>query len=147
MIFIKVFKLKSKQLKNENNELIHAVDYDISWYQDNNKSEGGWTLERIYLNQPCLAGASNWKASTELLGGTPCQINSIANAANDTEKPKLIRAFPDSLNRVRLFFNKKINQNTVENITNYTLSENLTITNAILEFPNANTVLLTLTES
>jgi hypothetical protein len=135
------------QLKNANNELIDAVDYDISWYQDNNKSEGGWTLERIYLNQPCLVGATNWKASTKLLGGTPCKINAIANAENDTEKSKLIRAFPDSPNRVRLFFNKKLNQNTVENITNYTLSENLTIANAILEFPNANTVLLTLNEN
>jgi hypothetical protein len=135
------------QLKNEKNELIDAVDYDISWYQDNNKNEGGWTLERIFTNQPCSVGFENWAASTMILGGTPCQINSIANIENDTEKPILIRVFPDSLNQIRLLFNEKLSQNTAENIANYTLSENLTITNAILEFPNANTVLLTLNEN
>jgi hypothetical protein len=134
------------QLKNANNELLDAIKYDISWYQDNNKSEGGWTLERIFTNQPCSIGFENWAASTAILGGTPCRINSIANPENDTEKPTLIRAFPDSLNRLRLFFNEKLDQNTAENIANYTLSENLIITNATLEFPNANTVLLTLNE-
>jgi hypothetical protein len=135
------------QLKNANNELIDAVEYDISWYQDNNKSDGGWTLERIFINQPCLIGFENWTASTRILGGTPCQTNSVVETENDVEMPKILRAFPDSLNRIRLFFSERVDQNTAEDITNYTFSENLTITNATLEFPNANTVLLILNEN
>src|SRR5215831_10245016 len=33
--------------------LIHAVDYNTSWYRDDIKSNGGWTLEMIDTRYPC----------------------------------------------------------------------------------------------
>lgn len=135
---------ESLQLKNENDELIDAVEYNNNWYQNTNKNEGGWTLERIFSNQPCLVGVENWSVSNALIGGTPGKINSITNTENDSNTPKLYRAFPENSTNIRLYFSKKLDQNTAENITNYTLSDNLIITNATLEFPNANTVLLEL---
>lgn len=135
---------ESLELKNENDELIDAVEYNNNWYQNNNKNEGGWTLERIFSNQPCLVGVENWSVSNALIGGTPGKINSITNTENDSNTPKLYRAFPENSTNIRLYFSEKLDQNTAENITNYTLSDNLIITNATLEFPNANTVLLEL---
>ena len=36
----------------------------LSWYQNEVKKDGGWTLEMIDTKSPC-AGISNWKASTD----------------------------------------------------------------------------------
>ena len=60
--------------------VIHAVNYDISWYQNELKKDGGWTLEMIDTKNPC-SGFTNWKASVDLKGGTPGKKNSV-DAAN-----------------------------------------------------------------
>src|SRR5437868_13230053 len=39
-------------LKNGNGKIIHAVAYDISWYQNELKKDGGWTLEMIDTKNP-----------------------------------------------------------------------------------------------
>ena len=46
-----------------NGTTIHAVAYSGTWYQNELKKEGGWSLEMIDTKSPC-AGISNWKAST-----------------------------------------------------------------------------------
>ncbi|MFK7949752.1 MAG: lamin tail domain-containing protein [Saprospiraceae bacterium] len=135
------------QLKNENDDLIDAVEYSSSWYQDSDKDDGGWTLERIYPNQPCLVGVDNWIVSEDLSGGTPAAENSVASANVDTESPILVRVFPESDTEIRLYFNKKLELNTAEDINNYRLSNGLNAMSAILEFPNQNTVLLMLSGS
>ena len=56
--------------------IVHAVDYDDSWYRDDSKSEGGWSLELINDNEPC-AFRENWTASRSMIGGTPAERNSI----------------------------------------------------------------------
>ncbi|HEY4156101.1 MAG TPA: lamin tail domain-containing protein, partial [Puia sp.] len=56
--------------------VIHAVQYDKSWYHNELKSDGGWTLEMIDLKNPC-SGFSNWTASSGANGGTPGKPNSV----------------------------------------------------------------------
>lgn len=56
--------------------IVHAVDYDDSWYRDNSKSEGGWSLELINETEPC-AFRENWTSSQSMIGGTPAERNSI----------------------------------------------------------------------
>ncbi len=131
------------QIRNENNELIDAVEYDDNWY-GTDKDNGGWTLERIFINQPCLSGSENWSASENLIGGTPGTENSIVQFENDEIAPILLDAFPDSINRIRLIFNEQLDINTAENSANYSIDNNVNITNVTLEFPNNNTVLLEL---
>jgi len=57
-------------------EMIDQVAYSPRWH-DPSKDEGGFSLERKDLNQPCLLGQDNWGSSTSLSGGTPGQLNSI----------------------------------------------------------------------
>lgn len=57
------------------NEVIDQVNYSDRWYEDANKADGGWSLERINPNDIC-GSASNWRESDASMGGTPGQENS-----------------------------------------------------------------------
>lgn len=63
-------------LRNPEGNLISTISYKESWYKDEDKSEGGWSLEQIDPYNPC-AGAGNWKASMNIQGGTPGSVNSV----------------------------------------------------------------------
>jgi hypothetical protein len=63
-------------LSNEMGELIHGLYYSEKWYQDDEKSEGGWSLEQLNPYNPCIID-DNWRASSESKGGTPGAINSV----------------------------------------------------------------------
>jgi hypothetical protein len=71
-------------LKNADGQLIHQVAYTDKWYKDPAKSTGGYSLEMIDYNQPCLTEA-NWRACIDAKGGTPGKINSVkASLPRDT---------------------------------------------------------------
>jgi hypothetical protein len=53
------------------------LEYDLSWYKDDVKSEGGWSMEMIDADNPCLM-EENWTASVNADGGTPGKVNSVA---------------------------------------------------------------------
>jgi len=83
--------------------LIHAVDYELSWYGNNPKKDGGWSLELVDLQHPC-AGAKGWKPSIDPRGGTPGMVNSVAAQVVDAEGPRLLRTYStDSLTVIALF--------------------------------------------
>ncbi len=60
-----------------NGQTIDQVNYTPSWHEPS-KDDGGYSLERRDLNQPCLLGQANWSSSASLSGGTPGAANSIA---------------------------------------------------------------------
>jgi hypothetical protein len=78
-------------LRSKEGVTIHSVSYDISWYKNDVKSDGGWTLEMIDTKNPCN-GANNWKASTDVRGGTPGTKNSVDGNNPDNVAPALLRA-------------------------------------------------------
>ena len=73
-------------LKDDSGNVIDSLYYDLSWYEDVVKDDGGWTLERKHLDAPC-SGKRNWSASTNILGGTPGLQNSIWTNVNDATGP------------------------------------------------------------
>ena len=90
-------------LKNAQNEIIHSVSYSDSWYQNPLKKQGGWTLEMIDTKNPC-SGWSNWKASSDMSGGTPGKKNAVEAVNIDNWSPRLLRAYAiDSLQLVLVF--------------------------------------------
>ena len=87
--------------------LIHAVSYSKTFYHDNNRSGGGWSLEMTDTNNPFNAPEA-WRASIDPSGGTPGRINSIEIAAPDNSCPQIIAAFPVAANMVRIIFEESI---------------------------------------
>lgn len=74
-------------LYDNHNKLVDALKYSDSWYRDQVKRGGGWSLERIDAYKSC--GAINWRASESENGGTPGTTNSIASDLEVTVKTKI----------------------------------------------------------
>ena len=85
--------------------LVDRVVYEQSWYSSSQKSQGGWSLERIDLQNPCL-GAANWSAAVAYSGGTPGGQNSIATVKPDLTGPKLLQAYAIDSLTIQLVFNE-----------------------------------------
>ena len=83
--------------------LMHAVSYDVSWYGNTLKADGGWSLEMIDPRFPCM-DSKNWTASRDPSGGSPGQTNSVHGEATDIDPPQFTRTYAkDSLTLVAVF--------------------------------------------
>lgn len=127
-------------LKNPGGQIVDAIRYDLTWYQDFSKASGGWTLERINPNAPCTF-ANNWQASLNTSGGTPGRENSGFAPADDQQGPDLLRLFPASENSLLLSFDKSLDLTAVLNTANYEI-EGLEVIAALPIAPLYNDVLL-----
>ena len=78
-------------LLTDEDRLIHAIQYEKSWFGNELKASGGWSLEMIDENNPCT-GKLNWTASGSPNGGTPGSVNSMVAANPDEQAPGLLRA-------------------------------------------------------
>jgi len=105
-------------LQNTKGEIISAVTYCDTWYKNDYKAEGGWSLEQIDPANPC-GGKGNWTASVNISGGTPGQANSVKNENPDNSPPRLVRAATLSDSTVRLFFSKPLHPGTKEAPSDY----------------------------
>lgn len=76
-------------LQDANEVVIDQLSYDLSWYQDEAKEDGGYTLEQINPFASCV-NPSNWRGSNDVLGGTPSAQNSVFDDTPDTEGPSLV---------------------------------------------------------
>jgi len=128
-------------LKASNGKTIHAVSYSSTWYQNEVKKDGGWTLEMIDTKSPCT-GISNWKASINTTGGTPGKRNSIDAINNDQTAPQLKRAYTIDNTTIILVFDEPIDSLKGATIANYSMDGGLTIANAVTISPLFNQVQL-----
>lgn len=128
-------------LKAANGKTIHAVSYTSSWYQNEVKRDGGWTLEMIDTKSPC-AGSSNWKASVSITGGTPGKKNSIDAINNDAIAPQLKRAYTTDNVTIILVFDEPVDSLKGATIANYIIDGGLSIISAITLAPLFNQVQL-----
>lgn len=129
-------------LRSDEGVLIHAVQYDRSWYGNEVKADKGWSLEMIDAKNPC-SGQSNWKASADNKGGTPGSRNSVAGNNPDTDSPYIWRVFVTDSLHVLVSFSEPADSLASSNINNYQLNES-SITKAEPQTPLFNAVLLTL---
>ena len=113
-------------LVSNDSRVIHSVNYQDTWYKDDVKKGGGWSLEMIDTHNPC-SGISNWKASINVRGGTPGDKNSVSAINSDHAPPQLISAFAsDSLN-VTLTFNESLDSTTASALINYNISDGIRV--------------------
>ena len=116
-------------LRAANGRTIHAVAYASSWYQNQLKRDGGWTLEMIDVHSPC-AGSNNWTASVSPTGGTPGSNNSVAAVNKDDSPPRLKYAYTiDSVTAVAIF-DEPIDSLTGAVSGNYIIDGGLSIASA-----------------
>jgi hypothetical protein len=97
----------SLTLLDFNNNVIDMVSYTDDWYNSNEKSDGGWSLEQINPYKIC-SGKLNWSASNNATGGTPGIQNSIYNNSPDIEGPSLLDWNLTQANQLTLQFNESI---------------------------------------
>lgn len=87
--------------------LISGVEYSPAWYNNDLKSEGGWSLEIMDMSYPFYDNG-NWTASVSSSGGTPGRENSVAKHNADIAFTGIVNVFPlDSLH-LRITFSEPI---------------------------------------
>jgi len=94
------------KLFNKNFGLVHAYEYSKKLFPSN-KSDGGWSLERIDANDPCVE-VDNWAASIDLRGGTPGIVNSVSNDNSLARSFQALYASYISENEIQLNFSKAL---------------------------------------
>jgi Lamin Tail Domain len=111
-------------LYSASGNIMHALHYDRSWFHNDLKAGGGWSLEMIDLSNPS-GGKENWSASIAEAGGTPGHINSV-NASNpDEQPPSLLRAVALDSARVVLFFDEAIDSVAGATADGYLISDGI----------------------
>ena len=112
-------------LKSPDSLVIDAASYDLSFYQNSTKAQGGWSLERFNINAPCLT--NNWIASNHSNKGTPGQKNSFYQDNMDNTPPELVLAYPENSKTIVLKFDKSLDRKSAIQISNYSIDNNLKI--------------------
>jgi hypothetical protein len=119
-------------LMNPQGKVITSVTYSDSWYNNNNKKDGGWSLEQIDPDNPC-AEQENWAASNNTRGGTPGMANSIKAKNSDKKKPELERIAIQDEFTIRVIFDEAMHPDELSDVMNYEIDNG--IGNPILAFP------------
>lgn len=122
-------------IRNAEGKTIHAVNYQSSWYQNNLKKDGGWSLEMIDTRNPC-GEANNWQASTNPKGGTPGKANSIRGYNKDILAPELIRIYPADSLKLLVYFNESIDSLSLIQHSHYRFNPSIAFTSINGNAPN-----------
>lgn len=112
-------------LKNELGNWIHNVNYSSTWYQDNVKDDGGWSLERIDTSNICSDDMNNWIASTNSSGGTPGQLNSVNGSVVDLVAPNVTQVSIQSLTQITITFNETLDSAQATNTAFYSMDNSI----------------------
>jgi hypothetical protein len=124
--------------------LVHEVAYSDRWYKDQEKIDGGWSLELRDLTNPC-AGSDNWEASQDRNGGTPARPNSLRGTVPDNRPPQLRRADAVDSLTIRLQFDEKLDSLSVVT-ANFAISSNILIGRIRFDLRQPEQVLLSLAQ-
>ncbi|MGM0626051.1 MAG: lamin tail domain-containing protein [Bacteroidota bacterium] len=108
------------KLFNADSVLIDEVAYTDDWYQDPDKDDGGWSIERMDPWNTC-SGMFNWKASINQNGGTPGATNSIFGQNQDNYPPEILSWELSSANEITLTFSETPDTLTSLDPANYNL--------------------------
>ncbi len=70
------------KLLNDIEVEIHSVTYSPDFIDDEEKAEGGWSMEMVDPDYPCIV-KNNWVVSESKTGGTPGMENSVDGVLDD----------------------------------------------------------------
>jgi len=107
------------KLFDRKGQLISSVKYDKSWYGDDTKAEGGWSLEQINPENIC-SGGNNWKVAGNSVGGTPGEQNSVFDTLTVPPRVSMLQV-PD-YHTIELSFTQKMDSSQLTNPDFFTVS-------------------------
>ncbi|TXI83843.1 MAG: hypothetical protein E6Q38_02795 [Crocinitomicaceae bacterium] len=125
-------------LKTNSGLELDRISYTDAWYQDPTKADGGYSIERINPNDPCSA-ADNWKASNDVIGGTPGAQNSVHDITADTQNPFITELIALSPNLVTINFSEGMDSTLLANAL-VSVNPSLTLSNTYILDPFPTTV-------
>ncbi len=121
----------------KNTDEIHQIKYNSNSYRNKNKDDGGWTLEIVNPENPCL-GEGNWLASSSLLGGTPGKQNAVLDLGFKNTVVEVERIYPNSPTKATIRFDQLVGADAAD-LPRYSITPDLGIVSASIDL---NTVLL-----
>ncbi len=124
--------------------VIDSVNYELSWYRDGDKEQGGWSLELIDPDNLC-AEEQNWTASENPIGGTPGSINSVFANKPDLTGPKIQSVVAEE-NQIILHFDEKL-ENPINPFAEFILEPSVTISHVGFNSPDLRSIKLYLANS
>jgi hypothetical protein len=122
-------------LTNEEGLIIEDLNYTIDWYNDPNKDNGGWSMERIDPLNYCSED-DNWSATVDYTGGTPGRINSVFASNPDYIAPTVLNLEYMSSRHIRVLFSEKVDVLESEDETNYVLNSSINPLSALRNSQN-----------
>ncbi|HEX8530548.1 MAG TPA: lamin tail domain-containing protein, partial [Cytophagales bacterium] len=130
-------------LRNAAGQTVCWVEYRTGWYGDDQKADGGWSLEMIDLQNPC-AGTGNWTASAHPAGGTPGKPNSVAASRPDLTPPQGMAVEAADARHLRVRFTEPMDSLAMTQPGLYQLSGGATVAGAVPAGPQYESVALIL---
>lgn len=126
-------------LFNLQGEELFYLEYDLSWYQDISKRDGGWSIEMINTDLPGDC-PSNWRASIDTRGGTPGAVNSVQGQPDDAQGPLLLTTAVLTPTSVRLQFNEPLLSGALASNL-FSIDGGIAIASALLLTPSSQVLL------
>jgi len=134
-------------LKNKDGGIIHQVEYSDTWYQNEEKKEGGWSLEMIDPLSYCQE-ETNWDASIDAAGGTPGAVNSVNGLSPEQDAAIIERIELLSETSIRVYFSYKMDSASLSVPLFYNINQGMgSPLECFIEGPKYKTVRLTLSEN
>jgi hypothetical protein len=115
---------KTLQLISHEGQLLSCVTYSDRWMSDETKRAGGWSLEKIDVNN-LSETAANWTASTDERGGTPGMQNAVQAHNPDTEAPFVTDLHMLDAQTLSLTFSELFDTTKAMNTLCYTLNNGM----------------------
>jgi hypothetical protein len=109
---------KTLQLRDNKGTIMSQLNYSDKWITNEDKRMGGWSIEKIDLNN-LSESPDNWAESQAPEGGTPGKKNSIQAANPDTEAPFVTDLQLIHKHRLRLQLSEWINLNAASEVSAY----------------------------
>ena len=103
---------------------VDSLKYNLKWYNDADKQQGGWSLE--LLNSDTLRyDSANWLPSHDVMGGTPGKKNSQDGKFFDQTPPTLHSVSAINQTQLQLLFSEKLEQSSAQTSLNYTVNNQI----------------------
>lgn len=132
-------------IKDNTGLILDKLYYTDDWYQDGIKKLGGYSLELINPNDPC-SDQNNWIASTNSIGGTPGNLNSVIDLSPDIEFPFITNLIALAPNYLQIEFNEGMDSSSLVNAL-YSSTPNLTTSLVFVPETFSNTLTLQFIEN